>query len=313
VQGYFSPWSGGLHPGKDEKIMSFQTIEDACLNVIAQMEAVSLTGLTSADLLADGQLHRFRPGWEPKPSKKRAWYVLFQFRTDAGAELISGSFGWFKGAESYTYTVELGHGYSLSPAEKQRIEQSQAESRRTARLLRQEEAQAAADKALSIWNACGVNGHSAYLQRKKIAGLGCRYSRGSVVIPVRSFDGKLHGLQFIDAEGNKRFLTGTVKKGHFCPLASVNDPDGYMGITEGYATGCTAHMATGWPVFVAFDAGNLEHVAEAVRLRYPHSKIVLFADDDFDHPDNPGRVKAEAAARAVGGVAVLPPHRGEVA
>ena len=160
---------------------------------------------------------------------------------------------------------------------------------------------------------CGVNGHSAYLQRKKIAGLGCRYSRGSIVLPVRSFDGNLHGLQFIDGEGNKRFLTGTVKKGHFCPLASVDDPSGYMGIAEGYATGCTAHMATGWPVFVAFDAGNLEPVAKAIRQRYPLAKIVIFADDDFDNPDNPGRTKAEAAALAVGGVVLLPHDINEVA
>lgn len=293
--------------------MKFQSIDDACLNVIAQMEAVRLTGLTPADLVIDGNLQRFRPSWEPKPSKRRAWYVLFNFRTDAGTELISGSFGWFKGADSYVFTVELEPGFQLSPAEKQRVDQAQAESQRKARLLKQEEAKAAADKALEIWNACGVKGHSAYLQRKKIAGLGCRYSRGSVVIPVRSFDGMLHGLQFIDAGGNKRYLTGTVKKRHFCPLASVDDPNGYMGIAEGYATGCTAHMATGWPVFVAFDAGNLEYVAEAVRQRYPHSKIVIFADDDFDNPDNPGRTKAEAAARAVGGVVVLPPHQGEVA
>jgi len=282
-------------------------------SVLSQMEAVSLTGLTSADLVIDGQLHRFRPSWEPKRSKKRAWYVLFTFRTDAGTELISGSFGWFKVADSYVFNVELGGGFQLSAVEKQRIDQDQAESRRKARLLRQQEAKAAADKALTIWNACGVNGHSAYLQRKKVAGLGCRYSRGSVVIPVRSFDGMLHGLQFIDGEGNKRYLTGTVKKRHFCPLASVDDPDGYMGIAEGYATGCTAHMATGWPVFVAFDAGNLEYVAEAVRQRFPNAKIVLFADDDFDNPDNPGRIKAEAAARAVGGVVLLPPHVGEVA
>ena len=224
------------------------TNRDSLTNVINQMVDVGLTGLSADDLVIDGQIQRFRPDWEPKPSKKRAWYVLFNFRTDSGTDLVSGAFGWFKGADSYSYNIELKAGYQLSPTERQRIDEEQAESRRKARFLKQEEAKAAAEKSQSIWSACGVNGHSNYLQRKKIAGIGCRYSRGSIVLPVRGFDGVLHGLQFIDADGNKRFLTGTVKKRHFCPLASVDDPNSYMGIAEGYATGCTAYMATGWPV-----------------------------------------------------------------
>lgn len=281
-------------------------------NVIAQMEGVSLTGLTAADLIVDGQVHRFRPGWEPKPSKKRAWYILFDFRTDSGTQLVTGAFGWFKGADRFAFNIEL-HGHRLSPVEKQRFEEQNAEARRQARFLKLKEAEAAAEKAEKIWAACGLDGPSNYLYRKKVAGFGCRYSRGSVVVPVRSIDGKLHGLQFIDGDGNKRFLTGTVKKGHFCPLASVDNATGYMGIVEGYATGCSVHMATKWPVFVAFDAGNLEAVATAIRDRYPLAKIVIFADDDTDNPANPGRTHAEAAARAVGGLVLLPLMMDEVA
>lgn len=281
-------------------------------SVISQMKSAKLSGLMPDDLVIDGQLHRFRPDWEPKPSKKRAWYVLFNFRTDAGAELISGAFGWFKGADNYAYNVELT-GYHPSPSEKNRLDEARAETRRTSEQARQAEAKAAADRALKIWNACSVYGFSAYLQRKKITALGCRFSRGSIVLPVRSFDGHLHGLQFIDSEGGKIFMTGTVKKGHFCPLSSVDDPNGYVGIAEGYATGCTAHMATGWPVFVAFDAGNLEPVAKAIRQWYPQAKIVIFADDDYQNPENPGRTKAVTAALSVSGVVLLPPKINEVA
>lgn len=286
--------------------MQFQSIDDACRKIVAQMSTVSLTGLTPADLVTDGKLHRFRPSWEPKPNKKRAWYVLFSFRTDSGSELISGSFGWFKGAESYVYNVELYPEQKLSPTERTRLDQEQAEKRRLADQERQAEAQRAADKALSIWNACSINGHSSYLQRKKIAGVNVRYSRGSIVVPVQDFDGKLYGLQFIDGEGNKRFLTGTQKKGRFCLLAMVADQSGSVGVCEGYATGVSCYMATQWPIFVAFDAGNLEPVARAIRERHPQMKIVIFADDDFDNPDNPGRRHAEAAARSVGGIALFP-------
>jgi phage/plasmid primase-like uncharacterized protein len=44
-----------------------------------------------------------------------------------------------------------------------------------------------------------------------------------------------------------------------------------------------------------------------LRARYPVAKIVIFGDDDIDNPSNPGREKALAAARAVGGKAVFPP------
>lgn len=79
-----------------------------------------------------------------------------------------------------------------------------------------------------------------------------------------------------------------------------------MAISEGYATGASIRMATKWIVFVAFDAGNLIHVAKAVRAKYMQAKIVICGDDDFGNPDNPGRIKAEKAAKAVNGIAVFP-------
>ncbi|OQK18011.1 hypothetical protein AU255_09185 [Methyloprofundus sedimenti] len=77
------------------------------MGVIDQMADVGLTGLAKQNLIVDGLLHRFRPDWEPKAAKKRAWYILFPFKTDSGADLIAGSFGWFKGADSYAFNVSL--------------------------------------------------------------------------------------------------------------------------------------------------------------------------------------------------------------
>ena len=281
-------------------------LNEAIENVLSQMDAVNLSGLTAVDLLVDEQLHRFRPAWEPKATRKRAWYILFNFRTDSAYELISGSFGWFKGADSFAFNVDLQPGFTLSPVERARLDQEQSEKRRLAEQERELEASRTAEKSIAIYNACSPNGHSPYLQRKKIAAIGVRFSRGSIVLPVTDFSGNFHGLQFIDPTGNKKFLTGTRKKGHFCQLGEVKDPQGYMGLSEGYATGCSCHMAMQWPVFVAFDAGNLQPVAVCVRSRYPDAKIVIFADDDFSNPENPGRTKATLAARSVGGVALFP-------
>ncbi len=81
-------------------------------------------------------------------------------------------------------------------------------------------------------------------------------------------------------------------------------------LAEGYATAATPHEATGWPVAVAFDAGNLVKVAHALRQRYPAAPLALCGDDDratqAKTGNNPGRDKATAAAGAVQGLAVFP-------
>ena len=283
--------------------------EQALQNVIDQMTAAGATGLQVADLEATGVIHRFRPDWEPVKSKKRAWYVLRPFRLDNGDTAYSGAFGWFAGAESFEFAIDVKTIVALSREERQRLNQSQIAHRQQAEQLRKAEAEQVRAKALKIWSGCSAQGHSAYAQRKRIATIGARFSRGSLVLPVADFDGVLHGLQFIDGDGNKRFLTGTQKRGHFCPIGDIDNPAGMIGIAEGYATGLSCHMAMKCPVLVSFDAGNLEPVALATRAKYPGADIVIFGDDDIGNPQNPGRSKAMAAARAVGGRAVFPPRK----
>ena len=76
-------------------------------------------------------------------------------------------------------------------------------------------------------------------------------------------------------------------------------------IAEGFATGATIHAATGLPVAVAFDAGNLEAVAVAMRQKLPDMPIIVCADDDLT-ASNPGLTKARAAALAVDGKLAIP-------
>jgi len=63
-------------------------------------------------------------------------------------------------------------------------------------------------------------------------------------------------------------------------------------------------------VAVGFDAGNLAKVAKALRKLHPHALIVVCGDDDRDTEArtgvNGGRVGAERAAQAVGGLAIYP-------
>lgn len=198
----------------------------------------------------------------------------------------------------------------LAQRERERGERQQAEQ------ARQQAAHAAAAlDAVAQWDAASDTGASPYLARKGVQPHGVRFAPdGCVLVPLRDAAGALWNLQRIaperPADGtDKLFLKGGRKSGlwHWC-----GDPAGapVLLIAEGYATAASVHEAAGRPVAVAFDAGNLAHVAKALRQQHRAALLVLCGDDDRDTEartgTNTGRVKAEAAARAVRGLAVFP-------
>jgi putative DNA primase/helicase len=174
---------------------------------------------------------------------------------------------------------------------------------------------AASDEALALWTVASDTGASPYLDRKGVQGHGVRFAHdGVLLVPLRDAAGYLWNVQTIAPEKpfngtDKLFQKGGRKSGlwHWC-----GDPAGVavLLVAEGYATAASLHQATGRPVAVAFDAGNLAPVAKALHQAHPAALIVLCGDDDADTNTrtghNPGRDKATAAARAVQGLAVFP-------
>lgn len=202
------------------------------------------------------------------------------------------------------------------PATVARLASEKAASQQ-AEQARQQAAQAhAATDAATRWEQASDTGNSPYLTRKGVQPYGVRFAAdGWLLVPVRDASGALMNLQRIapdkptDGGPDKLFLKGGPKRGlwHWC-----GDPAGaaVLLVAEGYATAASVHQATGRPVAVAFDAGNLAHVAKALHQAHPSALIVVCGDDDTDtHArtgHNPGRDKATAAARAVHGLAVFP-------
>jgi putative DNA primase/helicase len=176
----------------------------------------------------------------------------------------------------------------------------------------------AADKAASIWNSPAsaleatqpaITDHG-YLKHKRIQPHGAKIYHGSLsiggmacnnalMIPMK-LNGKISSLQFISRDGEKRFLPDG-EKGYY--LIGKIAPDAPTCIAEGFATGASIHEATGHAVVVAFDAGNLRKIAEALRAKNPDAVIVLCADDD---ETGTGKRKATEAAQAVGGLLAMP-------
>lgn len=249
--------------------------------------------------VADGVLHRFRAEGD-KAGARNGWYVLHAQPVPAGA------FGSWK--TGVTYTWRAAAMTPPSPAESEAI-RHQLQAAQTARDAEQVKLHAtAAAKAEHLWHiAKPATVDHPYLARKRVKPFGLRLLNGSLVIPARDADGRLATLQFIAADGVKRFLTGGRIAGCYC---AVGRPAETLLIAEGYATAATLHECTGHAVACAFNAGNLAPVARALRAKFPTVRIVICADDDRDTPGNPGLTRATEAALAVDGLVALPDFTG---
>jgi putative DNA primase/helicase len=161
----------------------------------------------------------------------------------------------------------------------------------------------AREKARHIWRISKSVDIHPYLTRKGVKAFGIRQYKGTLAIPLRDTQGAIHSLQFIDAEGNKRFLTGGAITGHYHPIGQYQ---GTLCIAEGYATGATIHQATGYAVAITFSAGNLKAVALALRAKFPEARLIVCGDNDRFTPGNPGVTKAREAALAVRGKLYVP-------
>ena len=279
---------------------------DAYDSALDQLRAY---GLIVDALVADGQFQKV-PHVEDKPGKKKGWYCAHEHRLADGRVLILGGYGWWPDGAVQRFRVEGG---GLSDEDRRAMAAKRRDIDRRAKAEREQLAQEAARRALEIWPKLPTEGPSPYLARKRVAGLGVRYSRGSVVVPLRTCPDDLIGLQWISPDGTKKFLTGTAKTGayHLVGEPTVGAP---LAVCEGYATFASVHMATGWACAMAFDCGNLLAVAKRLVQLYPGAQLVLCADDDHATAGNPGISKARAAAEATRGLVAVPqfatPHAG---
>ena len=253
-------------------------------------------------------------GWSATADNYRARDAAASWRSFKASGSV-GSGTLFHTAKQYGYQCDNNN--KPSPPTPEKIAKREAKRKAEADLLVSRR-KAAADKAASIWNAPasaleatqpaitdhvylkhkGIQPHGAkrYHGSLTIGGMACN---GALMIPMK-LNGKISSLQFINRNGEKRFLSDG-EKGYY--LIGKIAPDASTYIAEGFATGASIHEATGHAVVVAFDAGNLHKTAALLRAKYPDMVIVLCADDD---ETGTGQRKATEAAQAVGGLLALP-------
>lgn len=263
--------------------------------VAAFREAMRSRGIVPpADLIADGRIHRCDA--EGKNGKGDAAYVLHLDGVPAGGlQNHRDGLGWFN------WRAPLRRRLTASEQAQHRARLEAIRRERDADEARRRKE--AAERAAAIWRAAKpAAADHPYLVRKAVGPHGVRQHEGRLVIPMRA-DGELVSLQFIGADGEKRFLPDGRTKGAYF---AIGKPADVICIAEGYATGASIHEATGYAVAVAFNAGNLLPVAQALRARFPELRLILCADDDRGTEGNPGLAAATLAAKAIGGVVAIP-------
>jgi putative DNA primase/helicase len=243
-----------------------------------------------------------------------------------------------------------------------------AEARRNAEADARRRADRAAAWADAVWLACREvePGEHDYLARKQLAGgHGARILAGNdgillegadkgdyqylgqltgaLVVPMCNVAGKRRALQFIlSREKHKELIAQRGTDKLYWPVGMTND--GLMAIlgeapavgglglvVEGFATGASLREASGMTVAVAFDAGGVPKVGEALwKSRKKKLHLLYCGDDDWvqrcvgcgkytpvdddrcEHCGEPhgkgnaGRAKAKEAAAATSGAWLLP-------
>lgn len=250
-------------------------------DVLSQLQDIGL----QVTALEVGRMRRCRVEGD---REKRGWYILHELPLSGGDLVLVGSYGVWRGADNGAQKIDLRkRDAEFSKEQRDSLRKRLAADRRRVDQERKQLAERAAQRAMAAWSKLTEDGESEYLAAKGVQGFGLRFTAGgSAVVPLLDAQGQLHGLQFLRtpkaAAQAKRpvkeyWPAGAVKQGHFHLIGS---PQWIVLVAEGYATAATAHMATGYPVAVAFDAGNIPAVAAALRKRYRDVRILILADDD---------------------------------
>lgn len=281
-------------------------------------------GMVTSDKIepTEGEVARFHVKGD-SPNTRNGWYVLF---TDG--KMPAGEFGTWKGGHTVTWSMKDSR--TLTQDEQREIrERMEAARAKRDQDKRQREGEAAKTANLFWKDAQPADDTHPYLVRKRVQSHGLRVAawpvrnrhgetfrqvQNTLLVPVMDVRGRIISLQGIfpaKDEGfgrDKDFWKHGKKRGGYYMIGRPQ-PEGTVAVVEGYATGETVHQATGWCVLVAFDAGNLLAVAEAMREEMPHATFVFPADNDqwtMEPVENPGVVFAHQAAAEVGGLVIVP-------
>ena len=249
----------------------------------------------------DGKPHRIQTA-DDKPGQKSGFYIGYLDGRPAGymKDNRTGEEMRWKCSGPLPSRENREKFQAACQARKQEHAAALREQYRKAaeRVQYQLDSMRAADSPLPYHTAKGIEVHTGGMAGRE----------GTLCLPAHDVNGNIWTMQYINADGSKRFARESRKEGCFHPvggMSAVRNAPAIV-ICEGYATACSVAESLGMGTVAAFDSGNLASVARALHEKFPGKPIVIAGDDDRAIKVNTGRIHAEQAAKEVGGISVFP-------
>ena len=183
--------------------------------------------------------------------------------------------------------------------------------RKQAEVKQQEKYSKASKRAQSLWEQGQPCEKHPYLEKKKVLSYGLKISSdGVLMIPLYDKQLTIVGIQYINDDGSKKFLTGSKKSGSFFILGQeILKTSDIINYAEGYATAASIYADYSQPVVVSFDAYNLSPVAEVMFEFFPDRKHIFIADNDDSQTGEKEASKAcQLILKSKGNAEVLMPQ-----
>jgi phage/plasmid primase-like uncharacterized protein len=236
-----------------------------------------------------------------KAGKKSGWCIYYE---NIKGDAVYGSlvFGSFKGdpfdkmvwsnkrteymsvAEKAWHTAKIEHARQVHEAETQALNTEMA------------------SEAERIYNAAPEIKEHDYIKKKKIKPYRAKAHNEFIILPIY-IDEKISSLQYIKADGEKRYLPGGAIRDGYCAIPGDNST---VYVCEGWATGCSIREVTGNTVYVSYQSSNIYGVTAAAQKLNQGSMIVIAADNDRHTDGNPGMAKATTVGQALGVQVIVP-------
>ncbi|EEI6572235.1 TPA: LPD7 domain-containing protein [Escherichia coli] len=260
-------------------------------------------GLVLKELpVMDGKIHRVPTADDKKGQKSGAYRGFLDGRP-------AGWYRDYRSADDSPVTWTFSGGEQTDPRARLHLKAHSMQRREDAEreLKAQYNRQAAyARRYVNKWPQATAH---EYLTRKGIqAAPGVRVNnKNELVIPFSNRNGAIRSYQRIPVTGGKdaRILIDSEKTGNWFALGTPRNGQPVL-FAEGYATAASLHEATGLPVLMTVDGGNMIAVAENARQKWTQSPFIFCADNDHAIRVNKGIVSATKAAELTGGTVIFP-------
>ena len=306
---------------------------DIQAQVLDFISSVGIKPLETLSINSDGNIHRFSVEGD-RGSEKAGAYCIFSDGWPAG---------WIKDwrlgvTYNWSFTKEAlddeGKNYfSDSEAHKEMLRRSEEHKKKLQAELAVKQNEAIIE-ARSIWKRTSTTPTDGfpYLEIKHVSSYGgiklnqkhytlaqggsLTHYEAELIIPLKNINGDIQTLQFIQENGNKRFLVDAPVKGAFFAIDFWDKPihetlKNPVIICEGYATAATLYSLTHLPTIAAMNSGNIKPVAEALKAKFPEIKLIIMADNDWQTESkrgfNPGLKAANEAMKELDLLAVIYP------